>query len=153
MVTRRYFLKWLTLFAVVVGFLQRLLIAKTAIGEDQSREFLWRVPKVHFETVNTELRFDGKISQEKDTKGVPLVFIFIGTVLLPYLAKAVIALRREIVHGGIIIDTRGEKIQIDTDKSLPGGVIIMVTPEGSQLYERDEIGDPTELVSVLMKGL
>ena len=107
---------------------------------------------MHFETVKNELHFEGGITREKDAKGVPLVFIFVGVVLLPYLAKAVLTLRREIVHGGIVIDTRGEKIDIDTDKSLPGGVIVVVTPKGTQLYDRSDIGNPAELVSALMKG-
>lgn len=153
MITRRDLLKSLALGAAGVGFWSWLTSAKAGTENDRPREFRWRVPTVHFDTVKNELRFEGEITQEKDAKGVPLVFIFVGAVLLPYLAKAVLALRREIVHGGIVIDTRGEKIDIYTDKSLPGGVIVLVTPKGTQLYERDEIGNPAELVSALMKGL
>ena len=150
---RRQFLKSLALGAFAFLFKFKKGMAQP-IGEDESmRKFEWRVPKVHFETVKKELSFEGEIKPEKDAKGVSLVMIFVGAVLLTYLAKAVLALRREIIHGGIVIDTRGEKIYIDTDKSLPGGIIVMVTPEGTQLYERDEIGDPAELVSALMKGL
>ena len=152
MITRRNLLKSLVLGAAGVGFWPWLSSAKAAPGNDHPREFRWRVPKVHFETVKNELHFEGKITREKDAKGLPLVFIFVGVVLLPYLAKAVLTLRREIVHGGIVIDTRGEKIDIDTDKSLPGGVIVVVTPKGTQFYDRTDIGNPAELVSALMKG-
>ena len=130
-------------------------LLKRAMAADDSvpRQFRWRVPQAHADTVSKELRFDGQVATEKDAKGVPLVFIFAGAVLLPYLAKAVLALRREIVHGGVIIDTRGEEIRIDTDKSLSGGVIIIVSTNGTELYERDENGDPSELVTALMQGL
>lgn len=77
---------------------------------------------------------------------------FAGVVLLPSLAKAVLALRREIVRGGIVIDTRGKEIDIQTDKKLPGSVIVVITPDGSDFYEADEIDSLSELVKALRKG-
>lgn len=130
----------------------RSALAGDAASQGEAVQFRWRVPTVYFETVKSELHFEGEITQEKDTKGLPLLYVFVGTVLLPYLAKAVLALRREIIQGGVVIDTRSQKIDIYTDKSLPGGVIIVLTKDGTQLYERDEIGNPSELVSTLLKG-
>lgn len=153
MITRRHFLKSVTLSTAVLGLCPRLLTAQTDSDQDRPRKFLWRVPKVHFETVKNELHFDGVVTKEKDAKGVPLVYVFVGAVLVPYLAKAVLALRREIVHGGVVIDIRGKEIDIETERNLPSGVIVIVTKQGAQLYERDEIGNPAELVSALMKGL
>jgi hypothetical protein len=153
MITRRSLLRSMAFAAASLGGWPWSSSAKSATGNDRPREFRWRVNKVHLETVKSALRFEGEITQEEDAKGIPLVFIFVGAVLLPYLAKAILALRRDIVHGGIVIDTRGEKIDISTDKSLPGGVIVMITPQDTRLYERDEIGNPAELVSALTKGL
>jgi hypothetical protein len=130
----------------------KLVAAKSSSQNEISQQFSWRVPKVHFETVKNELTFQGNIEKEKDTKGA-FVYIFIGAVLIPYLAKAVLALRREIVQGGIVIDTTGERINIDTDKSLPGSIIVVKSLNGTEIYEKDEIENPTELVNVLMKGL
>lgn len=150
-ITRRHVLKLLSLSTAAIMLWPRLLSSATASGDESPREFRWRVPIAHFETVKKELRFEGEITEEKDTKGLPLVFIFVGVVLLPYLAKAILAIRREIVYGGVLIDTRGDKIKIDTDKSLSSGVIVIVTPDGTQLYERDEIENPTEMVEALTK--
>ena len=72
------------------------------------------MPIAHVDTVTKNLRFDGTVTKEEDEKGLPLVFIFVGAVLLPYLAKAVLALRRDMVTGGLVIDTRGPEIKIDT---------------------------------------
>jgi hypothetical protein len=152
MINRRELLEKIILSFTVVAFSPWRLFAQSTSGDDRPLEFQWRVPQAHFETVKNELQFDGKIERENDSKGI-LIYIFVGAVLLPYLAKAVLALRREIVHGGIVIDTTGEKIDIDTDKSLPSGLIVMRTSEGAQLFERDEISDPAELVGALMKGL
>lgn len=150
-ITRRHFLKSLSLGTATIVLWSRLLLSATESGDYSPREFRWRVPIAHFETVKKELRFEGEIAEEKDAKGLPLIFIFVGAVLIPYLAKAILAIRREIVYGGVLIDTRGDKIEIDTDKSLSSGVIVIVTPDGAQLYERDEIENPTEMVEVLTK--
>ena len=54
-----------------------------------------------------------------------MVFVFAGAVLLPYLANAILALRREMVYGGLIIDARGSQIILKNDKRLDGGVIVV----------------------------
>ena len=58
-------------------------------------------------------------------------------------------LRRDMVQGGILIHTRGDKIDINTDKSLPSGVIVVVTPQGTQLYDREELEHPSALVRLI----
>ena len=154
MIKRREFLK--TLFLVPVPFLFKikLTFAQSADEDEQMRDFEWRVPKVYFETVKKELKFEGEIKEEhKDVKGFPILYVFVGTVLLTYLAKAVLALRRDIVYGGVVIDTRGEKIEIETDKSLSGGVIVLVTPDGTDMYEIEEIENPSKLVDILKKAM
>lgn len=128
------------------------LIALAAAADDSPRKIRWRVPVAHVETVEENLQFEGTVTAEKDEKGIPLLFIFVGTVLIPYLADAVLALRREIVYGGVVIDTRGSEIVIDNDKRLDAGVIVVITPDGTDIYERDEFGDPSELVAALLKG-
>lgn len=152
MITRRIFLKQISFYIAGLSYLPNLVIADDK-ADNQSKRFEWRVPKANFETVKKELKFDGEIKKgQKDEKGLPLVFIFVGLVLIPYLAKAILALRRDIVYGGVVIDTRHDSIHIDTDKSLSSGVIVVVTPEGTKMYERDEIENPTELVNVLLKA-
>lgn len=128
------------------------LRAAAASADDSPRNFRWRVPIAHLETVKENLRFEGTVTSEKDEKGIPLVFIFVGAVLLPYLANAVLALRREIVYGGVIIDTRGSEIVVGNDKRLDAGVIVVITANGTDIYERDEFEDPSELVAALLKA-
>lgn len=140
----------------VLGFATEWVPAAASLAagskEETPRNIRWRVPVAHFDTVKENLRFDGTVEKETNEKGVTLVFIFVGAVLLTYLADAVLALRREIVYGGIVIDTRGPEIEIKNDKRLDAGVIVVVSPSGTELYERDEIENPTELVAALLKG-
>ena len=109
--------------------------AFAAAPEDTPREIRWRVPVAYVDTVRQNLRFQGSVEKEANEKGVGLVFIFVGAVLLPYLADAVLALRRDIVYGGIVIDTRGPEIEIKNDKRLDSGMIVVISPSGTKLYD------------------
>jgi hypothetical protein len=141
--------------ALVAGGMAPLIAPTLGMAtstEETPQNFRWRVPVAHVETVKNNLRFDGSVTNEKDEKGIPLMFVFLGAVLLPYLADAVLALRRDIVYGGVVIDMRGSEIVIENDKRLDSGVILVITPDGSDFYERDDIKAPNELVAALLKG-
>ena len=149
MITRRNFVSEIVLLILTVGIPVRV----RAESEDEVLQFTWRVPEAHRTAVEEALRdpaaqFEG-VARE-DSKGAA-VLIFAGVILLTYLAKAVLALRRDIVYGGVVIDTRGQTVVIDTDKSLPGGTILVVGKDSTQMFERDEIADPTQLVKELSR--
>ncbi len=141
--------------ASAVGLLKpQILPAQVSnSGEAEERQYSlrWRVNKAHIETVRDNLVFEGEIEIEKDQKGLPLVFVFVGVVLLPYLADAVLALRRDMVYGGLLIDARGPEVVIENDQRIDGGTIVVVTAEGTEIYYREDIRDPSELISALLK--
>lgn len=124
---------------------------RTDEGEDRSYKLRWRVSTAHFESVRDTLHFDGEITTEMDQKGIPLVFVFVGVVLIPYLADAVLALRRDMVYGGLVIDARAAEIVIENDPRLDGGTIVVVTAQGTKIYDREEIGNPSDLIAALLK--
>lgn len=147
---RRRFLE-----VILIGTIIKLVSPDASLAasdENIPRKFRWRVPKAYFHTVNEKLRYDGQVTPEKDEKGLPFVFIFVGLVLLPYLANAVLALRREIVFGGVVIDTTGPEIMIKNNKGLDAGIIVVKSSSGTKIYEREEITNPSELVAALLKG-
>jgi hypothetical protein len=149
MILRRRFLG---AFAVVVA--ERWMAPASSLAatnEETPEKIRWRVPVAHVDTVMRNLRFEGTVTNDTDEKGAPLIFIFVGTVLLIHLAEAVLALRREIVYGGLVIDTRGPEIVIQNDPRLDGGVIVLVTPNGAHLYERNELDAVNDLVTALLK--
>jgi hypothetical protein len=95
------------------------------------------VPIAHVDTVKRNLRFNGTVTEEKDLKGAALIFVFIGAVLLPYLADAVLALRREMVHGGLIIDT-GDRSAGATRASVAH--LATVAPQDRKSYSPIDAG-------------
>ena len=107
--------------------------AQTATVEEVS--FRWRVPTAHYQTVENTLIFDGNIEEERDTKGLPLVFVFVGVALLPSLVDAILTVRRKLVQPGLTIDARGTPIRIDVDPTLPRGMILLCDKTGCKLYE------------------
>jgi hypothetical protein len=119
-------------------------------AENEPIRFRWRVPTGHYETVKDSLVFDGEIEEERNTKGLPLVFVFVGVALLPSLVDAILTLHRKLVQPGLKIDTRGTEIKIDVDPTLPRGTILLVDASGAKLYEPDQITDPAELAQTLI---
>lgn len=152
---RRSFLIQVISGMISVGLWRHQAVAESpsVSNSTQKYPFEWRVSIAHFNSVKRSLKFEGEVKKEKNTKGLPVVYVIVGVVLLVYLAKSILALRRDIVHGGIVIDTRHGKLVVETNKALSGGVIMVVSDNGTTLYERDEIADPNELVAALTKGL
>jgi hypothetical protein len=66
------------------------------------------------------------------------------------LADALLALRREIIDGGLIIDTLRSEIVIGNAARLDGGIIVVVSAECTTIYDSDEISDPSALIKALM---
>lgn len=125
--------------------------AHTARGEEVS--FRWRVPTAHYETVKDSLVFDGEIEEERDTKGLLLVLVFIGVAQLPSLVDAILTLRRNLVQPGLVIDARGAEIKIDADPTLPRATILLVDNSGAKLYQPGQLTDPAELTKVLASAM
>jgi hypothetical protein len=115
--------------------------------------FRWRVPTAHYETVKSSLIFKGTVEEEHDTKGLPLIFIFIGVTLLPSLIDAIITLRRKLVEPGLKIDTRDKEVKIDVDSDLPRGSILLIDKKGAKLIEPDQLTVPSELTKVLADAM
>jgi hypothetical protein len=127
-------------------------MSRGAFAADEPVHFTWRVPVAHEQTVLESLRYEGTVTPERDTKGLPLAFIFAGVSMLPWLADAILTLRRKLVQPGIKIDTRGAEIKIEVDSTLPRGYILVVDAAGAKLYEPGEVASPAELVKVLGAG-
>jgi hypothetical protein len=127
------------------------IYAQSESGQEVSLR--WRVPSIYYETVKNSLVFSGKIEEERDTKGLPLVVVFVGVALLPSLADAILTLRRKLVQPGLKIDARGTNIKIDVDPTLPRGTILLVDNSGAKLYEAAQLTNPAELVKALAGAL
>ncbi len=143
--TRREFLSTLGVWGMGLAMPFRDVWA----ASDEAIPFRWEVPEAHKKLVEASLVYEGEVEADK-SKGV--VWIFVGLVLLPYLAQSVLKLIHQMKKGGIIIDARNSPVEIITDKSLPNGWIIVIQSDGKTVFERGEIENPGALVKLLLKG-
>ncbi len=115
----------------------------------------WRVPRDQVPTVREEARFDGVVTGDpnsaKDTKGLPLIYLFVGAVLVPYLADALLAVYRDAKYGGMVVVSKGDELVIENDPRLEGGVIVVKDAKGVTIYRSKTVSDPNELIAALTK--
>lgn len=111
------------------------------------------MPANQVEIVRSNLTYEGRELPQTDGRGVPVLVVFVGLALLAYLAKAILALQRQIAYGGVVVDTRTDPVRITHDKALDAGVILIVGKDGTQAIERKEISDPAQLIEALGKAL
>jgi hypothetical protein len=143
-----------------VAFVSPLILAvaprdSSLAGEAEGMPvgFRWRVPVVHKQTVEDGLRFEGVIEPEKDKKGA-LVFVFVGLVLLPYLAKSILELMRQVEHGGVFVDACGPELEIETDKRMPNGMVVVRSCNDADVkVYRDDIEGPSQLAGFIEKAM
>lgn len=150
--SRRAFVRYATvLSASVFNWVALADSASTRVQPENERQvsFRWRVPTVHSKIVENSLVFDGSIEKESETKGLPLIFIFVGVALLPSLVDAILTLRRKLVQPGLKIDARLAEIKIEVDSALPSATILIVDKSGAKLYEPDQLTDPADLVKAI----
>lgn len=81
----------------------------------------------------------------------PLIVI-VGLIGLVHLAKQVLSFVKDTRHGGLIVDVRTESVQIRPHPSLDRGEILVLSPDGTQLFRRDAGPDLATLISALQQG-
>lgn len=152
---RRHALRTLVCSVLVLAVLKRPTVALVRAEEpaDQTVAFEWRVPAAQADIVRKNLQYQGEETPQADSRGVPVLVIFVGLVLLPYLANAVLALQRQIAYGGVVVDARSEVVKITHDKALDNGVIVILGKDGTKIVERNEITDPAKLIEAIGKAM
>jgi hypothetical protein len=146
--TRRTIIGQIAGMVALFSGLAQAIRANTAENAKEV-SFRWRVPVAQSEIVKSNLKFSGTIDTEHDTKGLPLVLIFIGASLLPSLVDAILTLRQKLVQPGLKIDARGDEIKIDVDPDLPRASLLIVDQSGAKFYEPDQLSAPAELIKIL----
>ncbi|MFZ1413084.1 MAG: hypothetical protein WAS73_00675 [Defluviicoccus sp.] len=113
-ICRRDAMRALVCSALVLTVLKRPAIAPARAVEptDQPLAFEWWVPANQVEIVRNNLAYQGQERPQTDGRGIPILVVFVGLALLAYLAKAILALQRQIAYGGVVVDTRGDPVPI-----------------------------------------
>ena len=152
---RRNVLRTIVCSVVGLAVLKRTTVALARDEEpaDQPVAFEWWVPAAQVDIVRKNLEYQGQETPQTDSRGVPVLVVFGGLAFIAYLARAILALQRQIAYGGVVVDTRSEVVKITHDKALDAGVILIVSKDGTKIVERDEITDPAKLIEVMTKAI
>jgi hypothetical protein len=130
------------------------LASATGVPADRAVTVRWRVPREQVPAVRAEMAPDTEILADwaavEDTKGLPLFYIFVAVVTLPYLADSLLAVYRKARYGGMVIDARGEELTIEFDPRLGGKMILR--GDDVRVIEVDEVADPSDLLDALIRA-
>ncbi len=122
-------------------------------NEDTSVKIQWSVPREKVSEVKEQLDFNGEIigdeSTVEDSKGLPLIYIFVGVVSLGYLSEILLKVYRDVRYGGIIIYSEDNKLIIDNDFRLPSGTIIITQGDNIKVFQDKNKPETTEVINAL----
>lgn len=71
------------------------------------------------------------------TKGLPLVYIAAGALMLPDLARSLLALYRDYKYGGTVIEVRQGQLQITQSEKLDADTIVVKDAAGKVSIHRN----------------
>lgn len=137
--------------ALLAGGLGLLWSEHRAIAQNDDSEtvkFRWRIPVALTDKATDPLP-DTVSVEEQEGRGA--LAIISGAIALVYLAQSILRLRDDI-DGGTVIDTRSDELVIERDAALPGGTILVLSDGGPEIFEREEIASPADLIKVLRPG-
>lgn len=112
-----------------------LLIASAAVHAEDSVSVVWRVPGDRVGLARDAVHFsDGQISADEssiaDSKGLPLLYVLAGVVLLPELAKGLVSVYKEWTSLTTVVDSSGGKLVITHDPRGSADVTIVKGANG-----------------------
>ena len=129
---RRCFLRTL-----VTLFCTSLAGGGTGVAADEPLRFRWRANVPQAEVIQRTLSFDGTTAKTSGDKAIGVSVIFAGAVMIPYLAKSIWSVVRDVRYGGLVIDMRGDEVVIENDPRLDGGIIVLIKPDGSTEFHHE----------------
>lgn len=82
------------------------------------------------------------------SKSPAILFVLVGSVVIPYLAKTLVDIYRG-RKGGVLIDTRTTPVKITHDSGLNGGVIIVISTQRTTVVDSSSVQAPSDLAKLL----
>jgi hypothetical protein len=85
------------------------------------------------------------------TRGGPLFFIFAGVVGISTLARALVAVYKDMRYGGIVVTVHDGKLNIENDDRLSSGTIVVYNNQNIKIYQSTQNTDTD--IGPLVKSL
>ena len=142
----------LTAFTAIL--FSRLFSKMVVLGQETDSVYIqWRVPREQVSSVKENLNFDGEISGDEstieDSKGLPLIYIFVGVVAVAQLARTLLEVYRDVRYGGIVVHQENGKVVIDNDPRFSSGTIIVIQEDEVEVFQDQNQPQLTEVINAL----
>ena len=127
--------------------------------ENESVNIQWRVPREQVRTVREQLDFEGEVTGDPATKensrGLPLIYIFVGIVAIDKLARTLLDLYRNFsCPGAIIVRSENHKLFIENDPMQNCNLIIIKQEDGNiEIINREQDNPSTIDLTKILEGL
>ena len=145
---RRKFTKFAVISLIVAVFKWT-----EAYSQSNSVEIQWTLRRDLISDVTESIQFEGSIkpdiSSEKDTRGLPLLYILAGIVSLPYLAEAILNIYREATTPGFVIRAGSGTLEIRNNPALPPNVMVIQNGSGVEVRRVYEIPSAASIVELI----
>jgi hypothetical protein len=142
-----------------------LLIGATAIGANvgfirvcfpqgpQEVMVVWSISNAELQLIGDTIKYKGELqpvaSAGADSRGLPLLYLLIGTIVLPHLAETLFVLYQRISGSGIVVQDSDKGLLISRDVLLPSDVMVIKGKNGIDVKTIRKIPDSSVILQAL----
>lgn len=95
------------------------------------------LPQLRRDPAYPGLKVVGDADTIDPTKGLPLIYIAVGALMLPDLARTLLALYRDYKYGGTVIEVKQGQLQISQSEKLDADTIVVKDATGKVSIHRN----------------
>lgn len=130
-----------------------------AAESDKSVTVDWVMPREQVELVNGVLKLGGEQirgvpGSAEDTKGLPLLYVILGAVVVVALAEAILSIYRDAKYGGVSVDASSGKFVVQSNLAIPPGTVLIKDRDGQvRVHELPPKGALLKLTELLLAAM
>jgi hypothetical protein len=147
-VTRRSILSGLFLGITANSVITNLAFAQSP----PSVGIKWMLSGDDLDALGDKLKFEGQItpdaSRGADSRGLPLLYILVGTIVLPHLAEVLLTLYQRL-GDGIVVQNSDSGLVISRDPAVPSDMMILKGKDGVEIKAIRQIPNSSAILDLL----
>jgi hypothetical protein len=137
------------LFGITANY---VLVTESFAQQTSPIGIQWTLSRSDLEAIRDSLKFDGEIqpdlSKGTDTRGLPLLYILVGTIVLPHLAEALLTLYQRLGSGVVVQSTDGGLV-VSRDPAVPSDMMILKGKDGIEIKAIRQIPNSSVILDML----
>lgn len=116
----------------------------------------WPVPRALVAELRDEMDFAGEdiepdLASVDDTRGLPLIYLFVGLVALPDLVRGIQAAVRDVTCGGVLVEESDDGLDIRCVPALGVGTVVVRQRDGVTVERFEQVDSQAPLLEAITK--